>query len=143
MKKTIAAAMISASMLSACAVAPAPDEGVPAGNTPVLAGRTFAWQNAPKADAMPRIAFSADGRVSGTSGCNRLLGTFTLEGKRLDLSKLGMTRMMCSPESMKTEAAFTGMLAQVRFATESEKGLTLWNEAGAEIVTLTEVPGGI
>ena len=138
MKKTIAAAMISASMLSACAVAPAPDEGAPAGNTPVLAG-----QNAPKADAVPRIAFSADGRVSGTSGCNRLLGTFTLEGKRLDLSKLGMTRMMCSPESMKAEAAFTGMLAQVRFATESEKGLTLWNEAGVEIVTLTEVPGGI
>ena len=82
--------------------------------------------------------------VKRISGCTRHdeLGMM-LEGKRLDLSKPGMTRMMCSPESMKAEAAFTGMLAQVRFATESEKGLTLWNEAGAEIVTLTEVSGGI
>ena len=141
MKKTLAAAVISASLLSACAVAPV-DEG-PAGNKPELAGRTFAWVDAPKAAAVPRIAFTEDGSVSGTSGCNRLLGDYEQKGKRLDLSKLGMTRMMCSPESMKTEAAFARMLAETRFATETHKGLTLWNEAGAEIVTLTEIPGGM
>ena len=85
---------------------------------------------------MPTIEFAADGRVSGTSGCNRLVGGFTLEGKRIDLSKLGMTRMMCDPDSMKAETAFMGVLANARFATETEKGLTLWNEKGEALATL-------
>lgn len=136
MKKIIAAAAISAALITGCAQTNAAADGAPAGNAPELAGRTFVWQDAPKSQTMPTIAFAADGRVSGTSGCNRLVGGFTLEGKRIDLSKLGMTRMMCDPDSMKTETAFMGVLANARFATETKKGLTLWNEKGEALATL-------
>ena len=46
------------------------------------------------AEKSPWIKLS-EGRVSGFSGCNRLMGSYTLEGKKLTFDKLGGTKMFC------------------------------------------------
>lgn len=49
-------------------------------------------------------------RVSGSTGCNRLAGTYQLSGARIALGQVATTRMACL-EGMEQERAFLAMLA--------------------------------
>lgn len=61
----------------------------------------------------PHLVFAAEGeRVSGSGGCNRLLGTFAVDGERIELSPMAATRMAC-PEGMAQERRFVRSLEQV------------------------------
>ena len=53
-----------------------------------------------------------EARVAGSSGCNRVMGGYTLDGDRLRLSNLAGTRMAC-PDGMAQEQAFLDALGQV------------------------------
>ncbi len=44
---------------------------------------------------VPELDFDRDGRVSGTSGCNRFTGSYTERGSRLEFGPLATTRMAC------------------------------------------------
>ena len=37
----------------------------------------------------------SEGKVSGFSGCNRMIGSYTLEGETLTFNALGGTKMLC------------------------------------------------
>lgn len=50
-------------------------------------------------------------RVSGFSGCNRLMGGYTLEGERLSFGQLAGTRMACA-QGGEQERAFLEMLGK-------------------------------
>ncbi|MBB4844316.1 putative lipoprotein YbaY/heat shock protein HslJ [Paucibacter oligotrophus] len=51
-------------------------------------------------------------RVSGSSGCNRLMGSFKQEGAAgLSFSRMAGTMMACSPQAMDTEQKVHAMLA--------------------------------
>ncbi len=52
-------------------------------------------------------------QAAGFGGCNRLAGSYTLEGSALSFGPLVSTRMAC-PDVMETEAAFGLALAAVR-----------------------------
>lgn len=52
-----------------------------------------------------RIGF-ADGRMSGTAGCNRLNGTYTLRGATLETRNIVSTRMACLGPGMLIERQF-------------------------------------
>lgn len=54
---------------------------------------------------------AADTLISGRTNCNRFFGKYELDGKKLGLDNLGMTRMAC-PE-MQYEDAFVRMLDEV------------------------------
>lgn len=70
------------------------------------------------------------GRVSGSSGCNRLAGTFTVEGEALSFGPLAGTRMACPPPAMELERRFHAALASVtRYAIDGET-LTLASSDG-------------
>jgi len=62
------------------------------------------------AEAPATLTFSAEGeqtgRLSGSSGCNRYFGSYTLTGDHLRIGPLGSTRMMCSPAQMAQETRF-------------------------------------
>ncbi len=61
----------------------------------------------------PHLVFAAEGeRVSGSGGCNRLLGTFAVDGERIKLSPMAATRMAC-PAGMEQEQRFVRSLEQV------------------------------
>jgi uncharacterized lipoprotein YbaY/heat shock protein HslJ/uncharacterized lipoprotein NlpE involved in copper resistance len=51
-------------------------------------------------------------RVSGSAGCNRVTGTFELDGDRLRFGQTAGTMMAC-PEGMEQEKRFLATLAQV------------------------------
>lgn len=60
----------------------------------------------------PQIAFSTDGKVSGTTGCNRIFGTYTQTGAKLVIDGLGMTKMACMEGGlMQQEMVFTSILS--------------------------------
>lgn len=58
------------------------------------------------------LRFGANQRLSGSDGCNRLMGSYALEGARLTFSQMATTRMAC-PNSQGRDAAFSAALARV------------------------------
>ena len=54
----------------------------------------------------------ADGRVSGSAGCNRLTGGFTSDGHRLTVQQMAGTRMMCEPALMAQETRLLELFRQ-------------------------------
>ncbi len=55
-------------------------------------------------ERLPSMEFAEGGRVSGSTGVNRLMGSFELDGSTLKLSQLATTMMAGLPEAMKAEA---------------------------------------
>jgi len=51
-------------------------------------------------------------RVSGSGGCNRIMGTYTRDGEHIGFSPMAATRMAC-PDGMDLEQAYTAMLELV------------------------------
>lgn len=65
-------------------------------------------------DAPATIRFGRDGRISGTGGCNRLMGGFDLTGEGLRLGDgVASTMMACPDPIMAQEAALFDALAKV------------------------------
>ncbi len=62
----------------------------------------------------PHLVFNAkQARAAGSSGCNRIMGSFELDGATLRLGRLAGTMMAC-PEGMARERAFLDALGQVQ-----------------------------
>jgi putative lipoprotein len=62
-------------------------------------------------DAALHIAFTDEGTVAGSAGCNRYSGGYAQEGAGLTLGALAVTRMMCAGDGvMEHEAAFLAAL---------------------------------
>jgi heat shock protein HslJ len=60
----------------------------------------------------PHITFNAENRVSGSDGCNRLMGSYLLEGDKLTLAEMAGTRMACA-EGAEQSQAFNEALSKV------------------------------
>ncbi|MCK7555321.1 META domain-containing protein [Chitinophaga sedimenti] len=64
------------------------------------------------AERIPTIKFEKEGgRVSGYAGCNRMMGTFTVNGATLKFSPLAATKMACMGDNVETE--YLSALAKV------------------------------
>jgi heat shock protein HslJ len=68
-------------------------------------------------------------RVSGSGGCNRLLGGYELKGDQLIFGKMASTMMACA-EGMETEKAFLKALEQVDKAKIVRQHLEMFDRAG-------------
>jgi len=87
----------------------------------------------------PHIILRSDGqRVSGSGGCNGLLGGFRVEGNRIEFSKLGMTLMAC-PAGLEQEQAFLGALGEAVRWHVLGSHLELFDAAGALLARLEAV----
>ena len=92
------------------------------------------------ADTEPTADFSADGTISGNTGCNEFHGPYTLQGKKLDIGPLTATEKAC-PTTAATEQE-AGYLSALESAVRIEQAgptLTLLNAKGQKAVTLTQV----
>jgi heat shock protein HslJ len=78
--------------------------------------------------------FSADGRVSGSSGCNTYMGPFEAKGNKLSFGQpMASTMMACQPAVMAQEQAYTQALeATVRY--EIKDGTLTLYDAGKTAV---------
>jgi putative lipoprotein len=59
------------------------------------------------------MAFAAQGRVSGSGGCNRFTGGYQQDGPALRFGQMASTQMACVPAAMDQERRFFEALAAV------------------------------
>jgi heat shock protein HslJ len=79
------------------------------------------------------LAF-AEGKVTGSTGCNRMFGSYSLTNGQLALSGLGSTRMACTPELNQQEQHFLQALGAIESYTIADDQLTLLYDGGKELV---------
>ncbi|MEP7349266.1 MAG: META domain-containing protein [Sphingorhabdus sp.] len=53
----------------------------------------------------------ADGKVSGTAGCNRFNGSYSVAGNVLTFGAVASTKMICSEKQMAQEAKFLSLIS--------------------------------
>lgn len=77
------------------------------------------------------VEFLPDGRLTGSNGCNRLMGSYTLSGEGMRVSQLGSTRMACAVDIMRQASQVDDYLSSVRrFSFDAQGALILFTELG-------------
>ena len=71
-------------------------------------------------------------RVVGSGGCNRMMGSYTLDGSRLTFSQMAGTMMAC-PQGMDVERAYYAALPGVATWRIDGETLELFDAAGASV----------
>lgn len=84
------------------------------------------------------VLHSTEQRVSGATGCNRLMGSFESTAENLAFGQLGSTMMACSSDSMALEQRFIEMLNEVDSYRVLVNHLELYNAKG-ELLARFEV----
>jgi copper homeostasis protein (lipoprotein) len=79
-----------------------------------------------------------DQRVSGSGGCNRLLGGYRIDGDRITFGKFAATLMAC-PAGMDQEQAFLGALGQAARWRVVGSHLELFDAGGVPLARLEAV----
>ncbi len=120
---------LSALLLSACGSQ---------GETPSLAGTTWTLasygpteaQTPAAAGVDTRLAFSKDGTVSGTMGCNSFSGSYEQKGDSITFGPIISTEMACLDLPMTQESIPFGiMVGTVKFE-QSGNSLTVYSSDG-------------
>jgi heat shock protein HslJ len=79
----------------------------------------------------PHLIFdSQQGRVTGSAGCNRLMGSYAIDGNHIRLGPLATTKMLC-PQGMDIEQMFLDKLARAVTWNVLGLHLELYDENGA------------
>ena len=85
----------------------------------------------------PNLVFHSDqNRVTGSGGCNRLTGSYTVEGHSLRFGGIASTRM-AGMQGMETETAFLAELDKVRTWKTSGQQLDLYDAGGKLLARFT------
>lgn len=87
------------------------------------------------------MRFDAEGRVSGSGGCNRYFGSYQLTDGALQFGALGMTRMACPGDRMLVETRFSGAMAQVVQAGLDAAGALILKDAAGSPVIVAQPAG--
>lgn len=76
----------------------------------------------PEQEREVRITLDDNGKVTGFTGCNRVMGGYTVAADVLRFTQLAGTRMMCPPPAMQLESAVLANLNSVTgFRIEGEQ----------------------
>ena len=92
---------------------------------------TGVWGD-PDATRMPSLELHEDRSLSGTDGCNRLVGTWKMSGDRIEFGPIASTLMACEGVDTWLGAATT--------ATIDGSTMTLTDQGGKTIGTLERQP---
>lgn len=77
------------------------------------------------------IQFGTDGKVAGSSGCNRFTGSYETNGDQLTFGPLATTRIGCAPDIMAQEQGFLNALAATTTYRIVGTELTLYDASSA------------
>jgi heat shock protein HslJ len=106
-----------------------------------LEGRTWVAERikGQAVGAAVRSTFTiASGKVTGSAGCNRLMGSVSVAGGSIAFTGVATTRMACAEAAMAQERAFLEVLAAARTFRMDGGVLTLRDAAGTEVARLKE-----
>lgn len=81
----------------------------------------------------PTIKFESGGKVAGFGGCNNYFGNFSLNGRTINISDVGATRMFCEGE-MELENAYLKVLGIEVRALFSDSKLILTGDGGNQMI---------
>lgn len=84
------------------------------------------------------VLHTQDRRLAGSGGCNRLMGSYVLEGGKLSFPSVATTRMAC-PEAGDTEGRFLKALTQVAGYRLAGQQLVLLDTGGQALAQLEAV----
>jgi heat shock protein HslJ len=76
-----------------------------------------------------------DGQITGSGGCNRFFGGYTLDGASLTIDQPGSTMMACDDATMAFEQAFLGSLGEVASYTLIGQQLHLFGADGTLLIS--------
>ena len=80
----------------------------------------------PEQEREVRITLDDNGKVTGFTGCNRVMGGYTVAADVLRFTQLAGTRMMCPPPAMQLDSAVLANLNSVTgFRIEGEQLILL------------------
>ena len=82
-----------------------------------IAGTTWVVQElggAATTDPKPQVTFGEDGRLTGTTGVNRIMGQYGVTDGMLVVAQATTTRMAGPPEAMEQEQRLLALLAAPR-----------------------------
>jgi len=82
------------------------------------------------------LVFRAEGRVTGSGGCNRLTGSYIANEHSLRFNGMASTRMACM-RGMEIEDRFLATLEHVRTWKISNQQLELYDESGRTVARFT------
>lgn len=109
-----------------------------------LVNMTAADSPMPMLPTVEQTAEFTDGRIAGTGGCNRFMGSYETEGDpsrtarsgRLKISPLASTFMACEPDAMRQESIYLAALQGAQQYEVTPEGLTIayQTEAGAGVL---------
>lgn len=105
------AALLLACLVGGCGVSV---DGLGPSSAPLPGGTWTATEVAgrrPDPASAPRLQFTVDGRLTGSTGCNDLGGRVRISGDRIEVGELQQTEIACPNEVGAIEAAFTQALA--------------------------------
>lgn len=117
MRRTASLALTAVLLTGSATAAHAGDVAAP---TP-----TGTWLRALTAAKQTVTFDAAEGRVSGSAGCNRFTGSYTVSGSRISLGPLGTTMMACPEPVMRAEQTFLARLDAAETFRVSADGSTL------------------
>jgi heat shock protein HslJ len=130
-------AAASASPSASAAASAAAASGGAGATAPELVGTAWALGDLPGQvlnDVRPTIAFSGDGTVTGSGGCNDFNGTYTVDGSNLTFGPLASTKKACGDAVDQLEQAYLAAL-QATTAYEITSDAKLKLTAGATTLT--------
>ncbi len=81
----------------------------------------------------------ADGKISGTAGCNRFNGDYSIASNVLSFGPVASTRMMCPEKQMAQEATFLALLADKLTKRYSVEGNLILADDKGNRATLRQV----
>ena len=79
------------------------------------------------------LDFKEAASVAGHAGCNGYFGKIEIKGESVVFKQIGLTRMLCEPESMDTESSYTNALNSTRSA-RIEKGILELRDARGKVL---------
>ena len=80
--------------------------------------------------------FTADGKVSGSAGCNQYSGKYTVSGSNITFDpSIATTMMACSQPIMDQESAYLKMLGEAKTYTVKGDELTLTGANNTKLAT--------
>ncbi|EGD53559.1 META domain-containing protein [Gordonia neofelifaecis] len=81
----------------------------------------------------PYFEIADDGRLSGSTGCNRMTGTAQVDGDRITFSPIATTRIACDPETTEVERTVLAALDGAATVEVDGDDMSLTNVAHGDV----------
>lgn len=76
------------------------------------------------------VQFEVDGQLGGHGGCNRFFANYELEGNKIHVNPIGVTRMSCDPAIMSFEKSFVNALQLATVVVGVDKRIAFRDDRG-------------